>query len=209
MHKGFAISVMSKFVLFIATTAVFASAAVFLMNSKNVHDNLSQIDNINLDTIMDETCYVLDNAGDDREAEKTDVYTNIPIERNSKPANIEDVYSFALSFEIKGIIHASSWNIAGWEVTCDGVDSDGNPKTYRLVRWPYDEIYPEGYVHIDAKKFFDDALLKYLIDNTVSGYDPDWKCGNKVTVKLMTASADGSGTDEMVKLCYYMNTKFL
>ncbi len=209
MRKGFAISVMSKFVLFIATTALFASAAILFINSKNVFDTMSQIDEINLDTIMDETCYVLDNAGDDREAKKTDVYVNIPIERNSKPANIEDVYSFALSFEIKGIIHASSWNIAGWDVTCEGKDADGNDKTYRLVKWDYTEIYPDGYLHIDAKKFFDDALIKYLIDNTVSGYDSNWKCGNKVTVNLMTASASGSGTDEMVKLCYYLNKKIL
>ena len=209
MRKGFAISVMSKFVLFIATLAIFASAAVVLINSKNVFDTMSQIDEINVDTIMDETCYLLDNVGDDREADKTDTYENIPIERNSKPANIEDVYSFALSFEIKGIIHESSWNISGWEVTCDGKDTDGNDKTYRLVRWDYKEIYPAEYLHIDAKKFFDDALLKYLIDNTVSVYDPDWKCGNKVTVNLITASASGSGTDEMVKLCYYMNKELL
>ncbi|MCK4555359.1 MAG: hypothetical protein KAT83_02025 [Candidatus Aenigmarchaeota archaeon] len=209
MRKGFAFSVLSKIVLFIATLAVFASATVLLMNSKNVFDAMSQIDEINIDTIMDETCYVLDNAGDDREAEKTDTYENIPIERDSKPANIGDVHSFALSFEIKGIIHESSWNIAGWEVTCDGKDADGNDKTYRLVRWDYTEIYPNGYLHIDAKKFFDDLLLKYLIDNTESGYKPEWQCGNEVTVNLMTASAEGSGTDEMVKLCYYLNKELL
>ncbi len=209
MRKGFAFSVLSKIVLFIATLAVFASATVLLMNSKNVFDTMSQIDEISIDTIMDETCYLLDNAGDDREAEKTDTYENIPIERNSEPANIADVHSFALSFEIKGIIHESSWNIAGWEVTCEGVDADGAPKTYRLVRWDYTEIYPNGYLHIDAKKFFDDLLLKYLIDNTESKYNPEWQCGNKVTVNLMTASVSGSGTDEMVKLCYYMNKELL
>ncbi len=210
MRKGFAFSVLSKIVLFIATLAVFASAAVLLMNSKNVFDTMTQIDEISIDTIMDETCYVLNNAGDDREADgQIDVYEDIPLERNSKPANIGDVHSFALSFEIVGIIHESSWNIAWWDVTCDGEDADGNSKIYRLVWWPYEDIYPEGYLHIDAKDFFDDALLKYLIDNTESGYNPDWKCNNAVTVNLMTASASGSGTDEMVKLCYYMNKELL
>ena len=184
------------------------------MSSKNVFDTMSQIDEIHIDTIMDETCYVLDNAGDDREADgKIDVYENIALERNSEPANIEDVRSFALSFEIEGfvdiILDDSSWNIAKWEVTCDGEDADGNPKTYRLVRWPYDEIYPEGYLHIDADKFVKDSTIKYLIDNTEAKYDPAWKCDDKVTVNLVTASAKGSGTDEMVKLCYFMNTKFI
>ena len=214
MRKGFAISVMSKFVLFIATTALFASAAVFLMNSKTVYDSLSRIDEVNLDTIMDETCYVLDNVGNDREADgQTDTYEDIVIKRNLEPANIEDVRSFALSFEIEGfvdiILDDSSWNIAKWEVTCDGEDADGNDKTYRLVRWPYNEIYPSGYLHISADKLIEDSTIKYLIDNTVSKYDPDWKCENKVTVNLVTASAKGSGTDEMVKLCYYMNAELL
>ncbi|MCK5474893.1 MAG: hypothetical protein KAI53_05805, partial [Candidatus Aenigmarchaeota archaeon] len=86
---------------------------------------------------------------------------------------------------------------------------DGNDKTYRLVRWPYNEIYPSGYLHISADKLIEDSTIKYLIDNTVSKYDPDWKCENKVTVNLVTASAKGSGTDEMVKLCYYMNAELL
>lgn len=216
--KGNAMQAVLLAVIFMATLVIYG--ITMYSKSQETEKPFKRMDAIMNMALTKETCVDLDKSGyNDRTSGATDVYTcsDTPglCSVDLKNANV-----FALYFgpAAMGVPFTGDWDINGWSVTCEGKDIEDQtkPKTYALVKWDYEKIYPAAYLNVSyTRAYLFYPTTRTLIEPTESAYKPVWKCDNRVKVTVSTAgfcigfpgycllSADTHGTDENVELCYY------